>query len=320
MVTSPTPDGFAGRRVLLTGASGYVGSALRRRLAEAGAEVHAVSRNVHTSDQKSVKWWQTDLTNPQASLALAKEVRPELLIHLAGLAAGARDVQLVVPSFAANALSTVNLLTAAAEIGCPRFVYCGSMEEPAETEQDPVPSSPYAASKWVGTVYAKMFRELYDLPVVLLRLFLVYGPGSQPEKKLIPYIISSLLNKEAPRLTSGTRAVDWIYIDDAVDAFLATSIAETTIGKTIDVGSGGRVTIREIAERISTIIDNGVQPIFGAVPERPQEMTPVADIEATKRLVGWSPCTSLDDGLRKTVEWTDNTRRRRYGSAVNDVD
>jgi UDP-glucose 4-epimerase len=139
--------------------------------------------------------------------------------------------------------------------------------------------------------------------VVSLRLFMVYGPAQPDVSKLVPYVIRSLLLGESPALSTGMRAVDWVYVDDVVDAFLAAATADNVDGETFDVGSGQLTTVREIVERLARIIDAGVSLKFGVVPERALEQVRVADVVRTADRLGWRAQTPLDRGLQQTVDW-----------------
>jgi nucleoside-diphosphate-sugar epimerase len=133
----------------------------------------------------------------------------------------------------------------------------------------------------------------------------------------VPYVITSLLQAVRPKLSTGTRPVDWVYVDDVVDAFVAASSRDDLAGATLDIGTGEPVTIRAIVERIVETVGTGVEPDFGALPERPLEIVRVADVERTKDLLGWQPRTTLTDGLRSTVDWYRAELEREEPSVAN---
>ncbi|MFD4179665.1 NAD-dependent epimerase/dehydratase family protein [Rhodococcus sp. NPDC058514] len=289
---------LASRRVLITGAAGFIGSRLCSRLREIGAEIHGVSRR--SRDDDGISWWQADLAESQAAHHVMEEVRPDFVFHLAGEVNGARDVAMIAPTIRNNLLSTVNLLTAACETGEPRVVLAGSASEP---DPDQIPASPYAASKSAISIYARTFHAHYGLPVVNLRPSMVYGPGQEDYGKLIPYVARSLMRGEVPRLSSGVQKFDWVYVDDVVEAFIRAASAADVEGESLDVGSGELVSVHSIVERIVRLAAGTTRPQFGAVPDRPRECSLLADVQRTRAVLGWQAGTSLEDGLVTTVEW-----------------
>src|SRR5262249_37430207 len=148
----------------------------------------------------------------------------------------------------------------------------GSMEEPATAEAAEVPCSPYAAAKWAANGYARMFHALYGIPTVTLRIFMVYGQGHQDTNKFIPYVTQALLRGETPAVSSGCRAVDWVFVEDVVDAFIRVAgDAGRWGGATFDIGTGILTTIRDVAEYLGELIDPSVKLQFGALQDRPLE-------------------------------------------------
>ena len=284
-------------RALVTGASGFIGRHLARRLVEAGAETHAVSRAARGDG--AAPWCRVDLTDADAVERVVERIRPDVIYHLAGHVSGSRSLDAVIPSLQQNLVAAVHVLVAAARTGS-RVVLAGSMEEVMPLDAQP-PSSPYAAAKGAATSFGRMLAALHGLPVVNMRLFMVYGPGQADHTKLVPYVVTSFLRGEKPRLSSGSRPVDWIYVDDAVDALVAAGTTLDLAGETIDVGSGELVTIRSVVEQIAEVVGTDVEPEFGALPERPLETIRTADLERARTRLGWTPTTPLTDGLRATV-------------------
>ena len=301
---------------MVTGASGFIGTALCSKLIASGVEVHGVSRNPPADealhwrrsnvgeigrDASKVQWWNADLADLEAARSLIRAIRPDATFHLASLATGSRTLEMVLPIFQNNFMSAFNLLISTAETSAGRIVLAGSFEEPDEA--DSAPCSPYAAAKWSASSYARMFHALYQVPIVIAKLFMVYGPGQRDLTKLIPYVILSLLRGEAPKLSSGVRLVDWIYVDDVVDGLIGCAQTPGIDGRTVEVGSGVMHSIREIAEQLCDLMPRRIDPLFGALPDRPLERSKKADIAASYELIGWRPFTPVEAGLTHTMEW-----------------
>lgn len=301
--SGPTARPFLGRRVLVTGASGFIGSHLCRRLLELGAEVYGVSRTVRDGAGDGIEWRQADACDAAATLALFRSINPDYAFHLAAHVTGSTAPEQILPTFHANLTGTVNLLAAALETGCVRIVLSGSLSEPEVGQDEMFPTSPYAASKWAGTGYARMFHALYGLPVVIARVFMVYGPDQKDCTKLVPYVISSLLQGKSARLSSGLRQIDWVYVEDVVEGYITLALTPGLEGSTVELGSGRLVSIREIAQRLEGILGTANKVLLGALPDRPLEPVRVARVTETRERTGWMASTPLDEGLRRTVSW-----------------
>ena len=299
-----------GQTILITGANGFIGSHLCHRLSLGEAEVHAVYRNQRPADEGQARWWQADLSDEAAVRSLFRDIRPDVIFHLASHVKGAPNLEHVLPTFRSNLQSTVNLLTLAAEKGCQRMVITGSLAEPEPQNGELFPSAPYAAAKWASSGYARMFHALYKLPVVIARVFMVYGPAQQDLTKLIPYVTLSLLRGERPKISSGGRPVDWIYVSDVVDGFMALAETPGIDGGTFEIGSGSLVSIREIVQKLARIVDPKGHVDFGALPDRPLEPTRIAKTAETFASLGWKPKVTLEDGLERTVDWYRRERER----------
>ena len=294
---------YDGVRAAVTGASGFIGSRLLERLSEAGAEVHGLVRALPEPASEG-RWWRADVGDPEALGQAFDAIRPDVIFHLAGHVTGERGSGLMIPMLRTNLVGTVNVLAWAAERGCARVVTAGSMEEPAPGAGGTVPASPYAASKAAASSYARMAHALYGVPATILRVFMTYGPGQRDEAKLVPYVTSSLLRGDVPRVTSGARVVDWVYVDDVADAFLVAGQAPGLEGTTLDVGTGRGVPVRSVVETLVRLIDPDARVAFGAVADRPLETEPVADVARSMRvLAGWRPQVTLEEGLARTVAW-----------------
>ena len=294
------------KRVLVTGASGFIGLNLCQRLSNNGAEVHAVSRTSPALTLPSVRNWLADVSDFETLKRIYAETKPQIVFHLAGHVQGARNLEQVWPTVVGNFVTVVNLLRVATELGCERIVLTGSQDEPDPGESDAtnfVPSSPYAASKYAGNAYARMFYALYQTPVTFGRIFMAYGPGQRDLKKLIPYTILSLQRGETPKMSSGSRPLDWIYVDEVLDGLILISQAPEAVGQIVHLGTGVTYTARQAVEKIVELMGSPVTPVFGALQDRQMEAPRFANVAATEARIGWRPKVTFDQGLKSTIDW-----------------
>jgi UDP-glucose 4-epimerase len=291
-------DGLRNRTVIITGASGFIGLHLCRVLLQYGCEVHALSRSEPKILAPKLRWHKIDLTDFEATRTALARIRADFVWHLCSHAQGERELGLVIPTFRGELETTVNVLVSVAEAGCKRLIMAGSLEESNPGE---APSSPYAAAKVASRTYARMFHELYGLPVVMTRIFMTYGPG-QSVKKVIPHSITCMLRGDPLKIGSPGRRVDWLYVEDLVRGLLAVAGAPHLEGKSVDLGSGELVEISDVVSRIKRLINPNALVEFAAVPQRTSEQVRYADSATTYALTGWRPTTPLDAGLKRTID------------------
>lgn len=299
-----TADFYANKSVIVTGGGGFIGSRLCDRLTQLNAEVFSVSRGTQTVHRGAgVNTVKCDLADFSRCEQVLDSIQPDIIFHLASHVVGARDLDVVLSTFHSNLTTTVNLLSVAAEMKCNRVVLTGSLEEPTPNNNWSVPSSPYAAAKLASSDYGRMFNALYGLSVVNMRVFMVYGPGQLDLKKLVPYVITSLLSGKPPTFSSGTREIDWVFVEDVVDAYLMAGANQKVEGQTFDVGSGEFHSVKEVVSTLFALMGQSERAQFGGVADRALEQTRLADTARTYQELGWKAKTDLQEGLQATIDW-----------------
>ncbi len=300
------------QRVLVTGATGFVGSHLTRRLVHLGAQVHAwagsekhLNRIADLQNRLHLKI--LDIRNADQVRQACQEVQPEIIFHLAAYGVN-YDEQSTEMAVAVNVGGTVHLLQALRGISCTRIVATGTWAEygpkdhPIQESESLEPVGVYGCTKAASTLTALGLAAQERLPLVLLRPFSVYGPG-EGDHKFIPTIIQSCLDQETPRLSSCRQIRDYIFVEDVVEAYLKAAVAELTTPVVINIGSGTPVPLKEIVSMILKHFQ-GLTAAFGAIPDRPSEIWQVeADISNAKKQLGWQPSVPLEQGIRLTVNW-----------------
>ena len=283
--------------VMITGATGFLGSHLLDEIVARGATVIAVSRRRIESSLPRTTWVQADLSRREEVDRLLRDYRPDTLFHLSSLVDGRQDRSLVHPTIQDELLAAVNVMVAASDVGVRRLVLPGSLEEP---DPGAIPASPYAAAKAASTQYARMFNQLFGLSVVHARIFMTYGPG-QPDWKLIPSTIRKLLAGQEPTISSPQRAVDWIFVSDVVEGLLRVASMDGIEGRTIDIGSGNLVSIKELVLLLVELCGASVAPTFASESDRRFERVVKANADDAATVLNWRPQVSLREGLEATV-------------------
>jgi nucleoside-diphosphate-sugar epimerase len=250
----------------------------------------------------NVRWLAYDVTDRMQVEDAMRTVSPDTVFHLASVVTGARSLEVVIPTLHANLTGFVNVALAATERNCRRIVCAGSLQEPDQS-LPAIPSSPYAAAKYAASCYARMLVEVFESPIAIARLFMVYGPGQSDVTKVVPYVLSQLLAGRKASLSTGAHPFDWVFVDDACEALLALASCDRAIGRTVDIGTGVLTQTIEVARGLGRRL-NAVQLLDeGAIDDRVGEPIRVADTASTQALTGWAARVELEDGLDRTVEW-----------------
>lgn len=301
------PDtSWQAKRVLVTGATGFIGQGLVRQLIAAGAET---SVGVLPDDPAAGQLPETarrlavDVRDGESISAAVVESDPDVVFHMAAI--GVADTSIgPQEALEVNTGGTISLLEALQGRSLSRVVLAGtSYEYGARLAREGLdPFNFYAASKAAAWAFARVYLRAFDVPVVVARPGQVYGPR-QPAHVLIPAAVRAALAGSDFPMTPGEQKRDFVFVEDVAKGFMALAIAPGTEGESLDLGTGELHSIREVVELVWTITGAKGKIEAGALPYRPGEVMEVAvDTETTARLTGWQAEIGLQDGIRKVVE------------------
>ncbi|MCJ2564368.1 MAG: NAD-dependent epimerase/dehydratase family protein [Candidatus Thermoplasmatota archaeon] len=304
-----------GKRILVTGGAGFIGSHIAERLCvendvvvyddlSAGRE-----SNLSGFDGK-VDFVRGDVRD---SDALGEAVRGvNVAFHCAARVSVTESVEDPIGTSKVNVGGTLRLLWESKKAGVERVVfpssaavYGSSPEIPKREDMQPDADSPYAASKIVGEQYCRLFTKVYDLPTVILRCFNVYGPRqdvSSPYASVIPRFVTAIAKGDRPQVFGdGKQTRDFVYVEDVVDAFTLAATTTGTEGETFNVASGEGTSILDLIDHVAGIIGSKAVPEF--LPERPGDVKhSLADVSRAGSKLGFAPRVGHEEGLRRTVD------------------
>ncbi len=315
------------KKYVVTGGSGFIGSALVRGLFALNDGTVEVIDNFSTGRQENL----TEIASPfrmhVADIRDFDTIAPiiagaDTVFHIAAIPSVPRSISDPVPSHQSNIDGTFNVLLAAKEGRARKVVYAASSSAYGDTAVLPKvetmqanPKSPYAAQKLLGEYYCSSFAECYGLDATSLRFFNVYGPRqdpSSPYSGVLSIFIRCLLERTSPTIFGdGEQTRDFTYVQDVVELILKTATAPGIAGKMFNAGNGGRASLNKVWEILQKIEGVSIPANYGP-PRAGDVRDSQADVMAAVRYLGHSPRFSLEEGLRRTLEWY-----RQQQSAAN---
>ena len=305
-----------GRRALVTGGAGFIGSHLTDRLLAEGWSVRVLDdfssgkeRNLEAAADR-IELLRGDLRDEALLARAVADV--EVVFHQAAVPSVPRSVAEPVRTNAVNVGGTLSLLEAARQAGVRRLVFAASSSAYGQTRElpkvetmPPAPLSPYALQKYTGEVYCRLYAELYGLETVALRYFNVYGPRQDPKSEyaaVVPRFVTACLRAESPCIYGdGEQTRDFTYVADAVAANLAAADASDASGAVVNVAGGRRVSLHTLLGIVLEL--TGAEVVPRNEPARTGDVRDsLADLGQARSRLGWEPEVALREGLARTVE------------------
>jgi UDP-glucose 4-epimerase len=320
MIVKKESKAFEGKRILVTGGAGAIGSNLVKRLNELGPE-----RIVVIDDLSSSYEWNLPrgprITFVRGSildeekLRWAFKERPEIVYHLAAHFANQNSVDNPETDLMVNGMGILKVLEHSALVGAERFIYAssgcgiyGSDSKIPFKEHDVSMKlyTPYQVTKMLGELYTNYFHNLYGLPIVNARFFNMYGPGEVPGRyrNVIPNFFFWAMNKQPLPITgTGEETRDFTYVSDLVDGLLVMASCEEAVGEAINLGTGKEIRIRDLATWVNELTKNDAGTVFKERRNWDKKTRLLASIDKARKTLGYEPKTEFKEGLKRVHQW-----------------
>ncbi len=307
-------------RFLVTGGAGFIGSNLVEAILDMGYFVRVLDdfsigkrENIEPFlENDRFELIEGDIRDEQTCQKACKEI--DYVLHQAAWGSVPRSIKLPIIYEEINIKGTLNMLVAARDNKCKKFVYASSSsiygDEPTLPKiegREGKPLSPYAITKKTNELYAQNFFDLYGLETIGMRYFNVFGRRQDPNSyysAVIPKFIKLLINNERPAINGdGQHSRDFTYIDNVVQANLKACLApKEASGKSFNIAFGGQVSLNEMYKTLAEILEKDIVPIYG--DERKGDIKHSnADISNSKKYLGYDPKYTFEEGIKLTIDW-----------------
>jgi len=312
---------FEGKRILVTGGAGFIGSNLVKKLLQYNIEKIIIIDNLSSGsawllpESEKIKLYTGSILNDEV-LRRAFSEKPDIVYHLAAHFANQNSIDHPETDLLVNGLGTLKVFEYSHIAGVERVVFAGSgcsvygHDAPLPYREDMPPTlhydTPYQIHKLLGELYAYWMYDYYGLSITVVRYFNVYGPGEVPGKyrNVIPnFIYWAMKRKPLPITGTGEETRDFTYVEDAVDATLRATVVKEAIGEAFNIASGKEVKIIELAKMINELTGNPAGVVFKPRRDWDRSIRRRASIEKARKILGYEPKVEFKEGLRRTVQW-----------------
>ena len=312
------------KKVLVTGAGGFIGSHLTERLFGLGAKIRAFVRYTSSADEGFIKYFPDDIRKHmdivygdirELETVIKAMDGVDIIFNLAAVVGIPYSYIHPQEVIEANTIGTLNVLMAARDVGVEKLVqtstsgvYGTARYVPINEDHPKQPRSPYSASKIAADAIALSFYHSFDLPVAVIRLFNAYGPR-QSDRAVIPSIISQVLTKDRLTLGNTTPTRDFTFVTDIAEGFIKVAVSGKSVGMEINIGSGQEISIEDLARKIISLVGRDIvieRDKERVRPARSEVERSCMDNTSARNVLGWSPAVSLTCGLKETIDFIKN--------------
>ena len=319
------------KKILVTGAGGFIGSHLVEKLLEEGCKVRAFVHynsfnrwgwidSFSTEKLEKIEIFSGDIRDPNGVREAVKGV--DIVFHLAALIGIPFSYHSPDSYVDTNIKGTLNILQACRDLGVEKVLVTSTSEVYGTARYVPIdenhprqPQSPYSATKIAADCLAESFYRSFDLPVVIVRPFNTYGPR-QSARAVIPTIITQLLiGKKEIKLGALHPTRDLVFVKDTVNGFIEVAKSDKTIGEEINIATGEEISIGDLAKKLINMINPKAKIVVEGMrlrPEKSEVERLLGSNDKIKKLTGWKPQHNLEEGLRITIEWFKNKENLRF--------
>jgi UDP-glucose 4-epimerase len=313
-------EGYEGKTVLVTGGAGAIGGNLVRRLNDLGTTKIIIIDNLSSSYEWNVphgpkiQFVHGDILDDKKLKFVFKD-RPEIVFHLAAHFANQNSIDNPETDLMVNGMGILKVLECAHLSRVSRFVYASSgcgvygLDSVAPYCEDDTSTSlhtPYQVTKLLGELYTNYYHNLYDLSIVNTRFFNSYGPGEVPGKyrNVIPnFFYWAMTGKTLPITGDGTETRDWTYVGDIVNGLLAAGVRDEAVGEAINLGAGTETRVIDLANEVNRLTRNDLGILYTERRDWDVKTSIISSIDKAKRLLGYQPQVTFEDGLRNVHGW-----------------